>query len=159
MLDCFEIFCESYNNQHKPAFWCLSTKNSIFYCCHERETKPKRTSLVLVDKTQIHVYVQITRVKKNKSAERYAQLLTNIGTNCRPDHPNMFYIRQNILGYFGGLILARSKFQAPPEASTRCMDCPVNVESMCPYSAKKIYLDKGFGWPASVVCDIEDHPG
>jgi hypothetical protein len=40
------------------------------------------------------------------------------------------------------------------------------VELLCPYSAKKIYLDRVendstvvAGWPMSVVCDIEDHPG
>lgn len=52
--------------------------------------------------------------------------------------------------------------QAPKEAGKNCLDC--TIEKDCPYSAKKIYLDKldqkepkPF-WPASVVCDIEDHP-
>ena len=44
------------------------------------------------------------------------------------------------------------------------MECPGEVEASCPYSAKKIYLDKlveghEAKWPLSVVCDIEDHPG
>ncbi|XP_026853869.2 1-carboxy-3-chloro-3,4-dihydroxycyclo hexa-1,5-diene dehydrogenase [Electrophorus electricus] len=42
----------------------------------------------------------------------------------------------------------------PPGAANRCLDC--SVESDCPYSAKKIYLDRvkmGFTrWPVSVIC-------
>ncbi len=35
------------------------------------------------------------------------------------------------------------------------------MEKKCPYSAKKIYLDKcpeTPRWPMSVVCDVEDDP-
>ncbi|MBN3307720.1 S45A1 protein, partial [Amia calva] len=47
-----------------------------------------------------------------------------------------------------------TKENKPPEATERCLDCP--VEGSCPYSASKIYLDRvkqwGVGWPVSVVC-------
>jgi hypothetical protein len=45
----------------------------------------------------------------------------------------------------------------PKGASDRCVTCP--VESTCPYSAKKIYLEKpNRRWPVSVVVpDIEEH--
>ncbi|XP_073163101.1 uncharacterized protein [Lepidochelys kempii] len=43
----------------------------------------------------------------------------------------------------------------PKGAASRCLDC--SVEQTCPYSAKKIYLqraEKGyFNWPVSVVCN------
>ncbi|CAB1329525.1 unnamed protein product [Coregonus sp. 'balchen'] len=42
----------------------------------------------------------------------------------------------------------------PPGAADRCLDCP--VEEACPYSARKIYLDRVkqgcVGWPVSVIC-------
>lgn len=54
---------------------------------------------------------------------------------------------------FGSLSHFR-KENKPPGASSRCLDCP--VESDCPYSAKKIYLDRvkrgWVRWPVSVVC-------
>ncbi|XP_066547606.1 putative oxidoreductase YteT isoform X2 [Amia ocellicauda] len=47
-----------------------------------------------------------------------------------------------------------TKENKPPEATERCLDCP--VEGSCPYSASKIYLDRvkqgAVGWPVSVVC-------
>ena len=47
----------------------------------------------------------------------------------------------------------------PIGGGMRCLDC--SVEEKCPYSAKKVYLDltseKGyFGFPVSVVSDVED---
>jgi hypothetical protein len=64
------------------------------------------------------------------------------------------------------MTLLELNFQAPKGAADNCLKCPKDVENACPYSAKKIYLDKlGDGddivdprWPMSVVCDIEDHP-
>jgi len=45
----------------------------------------------------------------------------------------------------------------PKGASDNCMTCP--VETSCPYSAKKVYLNNPVKqWPMSVVCDIEDEP-
>ncbi|XP_060062544.1 putative oxidoreductase YteT isoform X2 [Ylistrum balloti] len=47
----------------------------------------------------------------------------------------------------------------PPGAANRCMECPADVESKCPYSAKKIYLDQikqgDTGFP---VCVIAEEP-
>ncbi|KAI0053056.1 NAD(P)-binding protein [Auriscalpium vulgare] len=57
---------------------------------------------------------------------------------------------------FGGLQHFR-KSSKPAEAgvATRCFDCP--IEKSCPYSAKKVYLDKvsagHLGWPASTIVD------
>ncbi|XP_060570907.1 uncharacterized protein LOC132729203 [Ruditapes philippinarum] len=52
------------------------------------------------------------------------------------------------------------KTDKPAGSTRRCLDCPDTVQSSCPYSAKKIYLDmveKGHkGWPASVLCDVVD---
>ncbi|XP_076019509.1 putative oxidoreductase YteT isoform X2 [Genypterus blacodes] len=46
------------------------------------------------------------------------------------------------------------KESKPPGAASRCLDCP--VEGACPYSARKIYLDRvkwgHTGWPVSVIC-------
>nr|CAB3262198.1 uncharacterized protein LOC100178609 [Phallusia mammillata] len=46
----------------------------------------------------------------------------------------------------------------PKDAGNRCTDC--SVESTCPYSAVKIYLDRAkrgnFRWPVSIVTDVED---
>ncbi|XP_066528262.1 putative oxidoreductase YteT isoform X2 [Hoplias malabaricus] len=54
---------------------------------------------------------------------------------------------------FGSLSHFR-KENKPPGAANRCLDC--SVESDCPYSAKKIYLDRVkrglVRWPVSVVC-------
>ncbi|XP_069137229.1 putative oxidoreductase YteT isoform X2 [Argopecten irradians] len=47
----------------------------------------------------------------------------------------------------------------PPGSASRCMDCPSSIESKCPYSAKRIYLDEvkqfNTGWP---VCVITEEP-
>ncbi|KAF7239338.1 putative oxidoreductase YteT [Varanus komodoensis] len=54
---------------------------------------------------------------------------------------------------FGSLSHFTSK-NKPKGAASRCLDCP--VEQSCPYSAKKIYLERAekgyFWWPVSVVC-------
>lgn len=62
------------------------------------------------------------------------------------------------LSSFGSLQHFR-KEKKPDGAASRCLDC--SVESSCPYSAKKIYLDplpSKPHWPMSAVCDIEDAP-
>ncbi|KAM7412231.1 hypothetical protein PAMA_021935 [Pampus argenteus] len=45
-------------------------------------------------------------------------------------------------------------FNQPPDAADRCLDC--SIEAACPYSARKIYLDRVkqgcTGWPVSVIC-------
>ncbi|XP_053173196.1 putative oxidoreductase YteT isoform X1 [Scomber japonicus] len=47
-----------------------------------------------------------------------------------------------------------SKENKPAGAADRCLDC--SVEATCPYSARKIYLDRvkqgHTGWPVSVIC-------
>ncbi|KAK3584612.1 hypothetical protein CHS0354_005205 [Potamilus streckersoni] len=52
------------------------------------------------------------------------------------------------------------KEDKPKGSASRCLDCPEAVESNCPYSAKKIYLDhvkEGYsGWPVSVITDVVD---
>ncbi|XP_060570904.1 putative oxidoreductase YteT isoform X2 [Ruditapes philippinarum] len=52
------------------------------------------------------------------------------------------------------------KADQPVGATKRCLDCPESVEKSCPYSAKKIYLNRveqgHKGWPASVLCDVVD---
>ncbi|XP_067447872.1 putative oxidoreductase YteT isoform X1 [Thunnus thynnus] len=46
------------------------------------------------------------------------------------------------------------KDNKPTGAADRCLDC--SVEAVCPYSARKIYLDRvkqgHTGWPVSVIC-------
>ncbi|SIQ22639.1 Gfo/Idh/MocA family protein [Halanaerobium kushneri] len=39
----------------------------------------------------------------------------------------------------------------PKGATNKCLDC--SIESECPYSAKKIYLNGSDGWPTSVITD------
>ncbi len=43
----------------------------------------------------------------------------------------------------------------PPGAADRCLDCPLEIETACPYSAKRIYLtalERGAtDWPISVI--------
>jgi len=55
-----------------------------------------------------------------------------------------------------------TKSNKPPGASDRCLTCPSSVESMCPYSAKKIYLEKvekGIrGWPVNTLTDDTPTP-
>ncbi|XP_063173536.1 uncharacterized oxidoreductase YjhC-like [Candoia aspera] len=47
-----------------------------------------------------------------------------------------------------------TKEHKPEGAGSRCLDC--SVEANCPYSARKIYLERAewgsFNWPVSVVC-------
>ncbi|MCQ2396080.1 MAG: Gfo/Idh/MocA family oxidoreductase [Lentisphaeria bacterium] len=56
---------------------------------------------------------------------------------------------------FGSLIHFRPE-NAPAGAGKRCMECPKEIESQCPYSALKIYLrdrfDKGeLWWPLDIL--------
>ncbi|KAK6176930.1 hypothetical protein SNE40_015134 [Patella caerulea] len=60
---------------------------------------------------------------------------------------------------FGHLSHFNSK-DKPPGAAKRCVDCPGAIESNCPYSAKRFYLDHvkmgNTGWPVNVVADVPD---
>jgi predicted dehydrogenase len=51
----------------------------------------------------------------------------------------------------------------PPGAADRCLDCPPEIESACPYSAKRIYLtalERGaIEWPISVITDDPSSAG
>lgn len=55
---------------------------------------------------------------------------------------------------FGDLTHFR-KDKRPESAAERCLDCA--IEKNCPYSAKKIYLDRAkygdYGWPVSIIFD------
>ncbi|MDD5678705.1 MAG: Gfo/Idh/MocA family oxidoreductase [Kiritimatiellae bacterium] len=55
---------------------------------------------------------------------------------------------------FGNLKHFR-KQNKPKGAAARCLDCPRAVESQCPYSAKRFYLEKikqgHLGWPVNVL--------
>lgn len=51
---------------------------------------------------------------------------------------------------FGELTYFKSK-NKPEEAADRCINCPEEIESKCPYSAKKIYLTDYVGWPVSAI--------
>ncbi len=51
---------------------------------------------------------------------------------------------------FGSLTHFRPE-NRPKGAADRCLDCPVEVENRCPYSAKKLYLTDYTGWPVSVI--------
>ena len=42
---------------------------------------------------------------------------------------------------FGGLKHFKAS-QAPDKAGNTCFDCPTNIEQSCPYSAKKIYVER-----------------
>ena len=55
-----------------------------------------------------------------------------------------------------GKLMHFTKENKPKGAGERCLTC--SVESTCPYSAKKIYLEKpNQDWPVAVlVPDIED---
>ncbi|MCO5992851.1 Gfo/Idh/MocA family protein [Actinoallomurus rhizosphaericola] len=65
------------------------------------------------------------------------------------------------VGSFGGLSHFRPE-DAPPGAADRCLDC--GVESTCPYSAKRLYLEclgdpaRQF-WPLSAVTDDHTEEG
>ena len=55
---------------------------------------------------------------------------------------------------FGGLQHFTAANQ-PEGATERCLDCPQHIESNCPYSARKIYLERlaqgQTGWPLDVL--------
>lgn len=48
----------------------------------------------------------------------------------------------------------------PEGAAERCLDCKASIESLCPYSAKKVYFNcwkNGWkGWPLTVITDNPD---
>ncbi|CAG2189952.1 unnamed protein product [Mytilus edulis] len=48
----------------------------------------------------------------------------------------------------------------PKGAASRCLDCPSSIERVCPYSAKKVYLEKiangHKGWPLSILHSSPD---
>ncbi|XP_069137237.1 uncharacterized oxidoreductase SP_1686-like isoform X2 [Argopecten irradians] len=50
-----------------------------------------------------------------------------------------------------------NKKDKPPGSASRCTDCPSQIETTCPYSAKKIYLDHiknaDTGFPVSVITE------
>ncbi|XP_049920088.1 uncharacterized protein zgc:154075 isoform X14 [Epinephelus moara] len=55
---------------------------------------------------------------------------------------------------FGSVSHFRKKHK-PTGAGDRCLDCA--IEKDCPYSARKIHLDRGHtGWPVSVICQSSD---
>ncbi|XP_049437261.1 uncharacterized protein zgc:154075 isoform X3 [Epinephelus fuscoguttatus] len=58
---------------------------------------------------------------------------------------------------FGSVNHFRKKHK-PTGAGDRCLDC--SIEKDCPYSARKIYLDRvkqgHTGWPVSVICQSSD---
>lgn len=53
-----------------------------------------------------------------------------------------------------------TKEHKPKGAADRCLDCPSQIERLCPYSAKKCYLERVLkrhtGWPVSVLEPIPD---
>ncbi|XP_063396328.1 putative oxidoreductase YteT isoform X1 [Mytilus trossulus] len=53
-----------------------------------------------------------------------------------------------------------SKDNKPKGAASRCLDCPSAIERVCPYSAKKVYLEKiaygHKGWPLSILHSSPD---
>lgn len=65
------------------------------------------------------------------------------------------------VGSFGSLTHFRAE-DAPKDAAERCLDCP--LESTCPYSAKRLYLDcladaDSRFWPLSAVTDDHTEAG
>ncbi|WP_433343695.1 Gfo/Idh/MocA family protein [Streptomyces sp. CA-253872] len=62
---------------------------------------------------------------------------------------------------FGSLAHFRPE-HAPEHAATTCLDCPKEVESACPYSARKLYYPAlrttGGAWPVSHVTDRAHGP-
>jgi predicted dehydrogenase len=61
-----------------------------------------------------------------------------VGTKCKE------------ISSFGELSYFKKENQ-PKGATERCIDCPVEIESKCPYSAKKIYLINYTDWPVSDI--------
>jgi predicted dehydrogenase len=62
---------------------------------------------------------------------------------------------------FGGLAHFRPE-NKPKGAAERCIDCPDEIESQCPYSAKRIYfraLEQGRRWPIFIVTDDRSTAG
>lgn len=53
-----------------------------------------------------------------------------------------------------------NKENKPKNAANRCLDCPEAIESVCPYSAKQLYLGEykmgNTGWPVSVIAEEPD---
>lgn len=62
---------------------------------------------------------------------------------------------------FGGRAHFRPE-NKPEGAADRCLDCPDEIESRCPYSAKRIYfraLEQGRRWPVFVLTDDRSEAG
>ncbi len=51
------------------------------------------------------------------------------------------------------------KANAPEGSTPRCLDCPEEIERVCPYSAKKIYLGDCVEWPVSVISNDTSYEG
>ncbi|XP_021357388.1 uncharacterized protein LOC110452952 isoform X2 [Mizuhopecten yessoensis] len=63
--------------------------------------------------------------------------------------------RVSSFGYLSHFTIA----DKPRGAASRCMECPASIESQCPYSAKKIYLDQiKMGHNGFPVCVIAEEP-
>ncbi len=69
-----------------------------------------------------------------------------VGTKCQE------------ISSFGELTYFKSK-NKPEGAADRCLDCPSEIESKCPYSAKKIYMVDYTGWPVSDISEDLSYDG
>ncbi|CAG8554875.1 11181_t:CDS:10 [Ambispora leptoticha] len=129
----------------------------IFAVCHVlRYTPHNRLIKLIIDSG---ILGDIVNIQHMEPVGFWHFAHSYVRGNWRNEKEASFSLMAKSVSSFGNLRHFRAS-NKPKDAgdAKRCLDCA--AEPSCPYSAKRIYLDRAKrgsrGWPVSVITDIED---